>query len=61
MLFRSAARDTKPSHVLLAMGRTEAQAKESVRFSLGRNTTEEEIRQTLEAVETILRTRVCSH
>lgn len=54
-----AARDTKPSHVLLAMGRTEAQAKESVRFSLGRNTTEEEIRQTLEAVETILRTRVC--
>lgn len=52
-----AARDPKPSHVLLAMGRTEAQAKNSVRFSLGRNTTEEEIRQTLRAVETILRNR----
>ena len=33
----------KPSHVLMAMGRTEREAKECVRFSLGKATTEEEI------------------
>lgn len=33
----------KPSHVLLAMGRTEAEAKECVRFSFGKNNTEAEI------------------
>lgn len=49
------ARDPRPSHVLLAMGCTETQAKESLRFSLGRNTTEDEIRTTVEAVEQILR------
>ncbi len=33
-----------PSHVMLAMGRSEEQAKRGVRFSFGRNTTEEEVR-----------------
>lgn len=49
-----AARDPKPSHVLLAMGLGEDRARSSVRFSLGRNTTEDEIRQTIRAVESIL-------
>lgn len=52
-----AARDPKPSHVLLAMGLPEIHAREAVRFSLGRNTTEEEILQTVNAVEQILRGR----
>ena len=33
----------KPSHVLLAMGRTDEEAKECMRFSFGKNNTEEEI------------------
>ena len=32
-----------PSHVLLAIGRSEAQAKSSIRFSLGKNTTKKEL------------------
>ena len=39
-----ASASIKPSHVLLAMGLTEAQAKECVRVSFGKNNTEEEIR-----------------
>ena len=45
-----AARDTSPSHVLMAMGYGEQRAKESVRFSLGRLTTMEEIEYTVKAV-----------
>lgn len=48
-----AARDPKPSHVLLAMGYTPDRASQSVRFSLGRNTTAAEIAQTLEAVKAV--------
>lgn len=40
---------TEPSHVLLAMGETPAQAKGGVRFSLGRDTTEADIEQALAA------------
>lgn len=35
--------DPDPSHVLLSMGLTDADAKSSIRFSLGRSTTEEDI------------------
>lgn len=35
--------ETDASHVLLAMGRTEAQAKSSIRFSLGRSTTKAQL------------------
>lgn len=37
----------EPSHVLLAAGYTEAEAKEGLRFSLGRSTTEGEIQDAL--------------
>ena len=39
-----ASASVKPSHVLLAMGLTEAETRESVRISFGKDNTEEEIR-----------------
>jgi cysteine desulfurase len=51
------SRSPEPSHVLLAMGLGAARARSSVRFSLSRLTTREEVDRavaaTLEAVETI--------
>lgn len=44
----------QPSHVLLAMGVPSDTALASVRFSLGRHTTEDEIRYTLRAMERVL-------
>ncbi len=41
-----------PSHVMLAMGRSEEEAKRGVRFSFGRETTEEEV---LFAATTVIR------
>lgn len=40
----------KPSHVLLALGRTPAEANSALRFSLGRPTTEEEVEEAAEMV-----------
>lgn len=44
----------KPTHVLMAMGRTEEEAHCSVRFSLSHRTTEKDIADTLSAFEKIL-------
>ncbi len=53
-----ASASVKPSHVLTAMGLSEAQAKESVRFSLGRTNTEEDIKKAARlTVETVRRLR----
>lgn len=40
-----------PSHVLLAMGLSEADAKSSIRFSLGRSTTESDIQRVIRVFE----------
>jgi cysteine desulfurase len=42
--------NSEPSHVLLAMGYPETRCRASLRFSLGRNTTEEEIDEAAEIV-----------
>ena len=44
-----------PSHVLTAMKRTPAEARASVRFSLGRFTTEEEVNRALEIIPRVVR------
>ena len=51
-----AAADPAPSHVLLAMGVSPEEARRSVRFSLGRLTTREEIEAAAAAVAEIHRT-----
>lgn len=45
----------EPSHVLLAIGRTLLEARASLRFSLGRFTTEEEVDRALEAFREAVR------
>lgn len=52
-----AARSSAPSHVLLSMGYTPKEASEFVRFSLGRNTTSQEIHHTISVVSEICRKR----
>ena len=42
-----------PSHVLMAMGKTQEEARESVRFTLGPENTEEELERTVQAVKEI--------
>jgi len=44
----------EPTHVLIAMGRTEEEAHCSVRFSLAYDTTEEEIEATIAALGRVL-------
>jgi cysteine desulfurase len=41
----------RPSHVLRALGLSEAQARSSIRIGFGRYTTEEEIREAAEAID----------
>jgi cysteine desulfurase len=51
----------EPSHVLLAMGLPALQAQGSLRISIGRNTTQEEVHQTVEVLkETVHRLRSMS-
>lgn len=50
------ARSQKASHVLRAMGISEELSHQSIRFSLGIGTTEEEIRKTIQTVRAILHT-----
>lgn len=44
----------EPTHVLMAMGRTEEEAHCSVRFSLSRNNTDEDINETISALAQVL-------
>jgi cysteine desulfurase len=44
------ASNDEPSHVLKAMGRTDAEARSSLRFSLGRQTTQKDIDTTVAAL-----------
>jgi cysteine desulfurase len=44
----------QPSHVLLAMGRDELTARATIRFSLGRGTTEEEINYLADAMKEVV-------
>ena len=48
----------KPSHVLSAMGYDEQRVHNSIRFSLGRNTTKAEILKTVEVLSSIYKTAV---
>ena len=53
-----ASASVKPSHVLTAMGLTETQAKESVRFSFGKENTQDEIARAARlTVDTVRRLR----
>ncbi len=54
-----ASASLEPSHVLLAMGQSEAEARGAVRFSLGRTTTDEEIDATIGLVSAAV-SRLCS-
>ncbi|MBR2341292.1 MAG: cysteine desulfurase [Clostridia bacterium] len=49
-----ASASLKPSHVLTAMGLSESEAKSSIRFSIGKDTTEEEIEYVANKCEEIL-------
>lgn len=46
--------DNAPSHVLVAMGRTPAQARASVRFSFGRENSDEEVAQASDLVAQVV-------
>ncbi len=52
-----ASASIKPSHVLLAMGLSEEEAKNSVRFSFGRENTVDEVKAAAKAVKEIISTK----
>ena len=49
------SRTISASHVLTAIGLTEKQARESVRITFGKNTTEEEIKKSVEIINQIIK------
>ncbi|HEX9829048.1 MAG TPA: cysteine desulfurase family protein, partial [Bacteroidota bacterium] len=46
----------EPSHVLLAMGRDEKTARATIRFSVGRSTTEDDVDYAVDALRNVLQT-----
>ena len=50
----SACSQGAPSHVLMALGRTSAEAEASLRLSLGRNTSSEEITQAVDSISNVV-------
>lgn len=56
-----AARSSKPSHVLLSMGYSPAEASEFLRLSPGGNTTEEDIRRTAAVIADCIQKRSTCH
>ena len=52
-----ASEETSPSHVLLAMGCDTDEASRAVRFSLGKNTTAQEIHETVEVLSKLYENR----
>jgi len=50
-----ASGSVEPSHVLLAMGFSASEAHSSIRFSLGWNTTEDDISQVIEILPKLVR------
>ena len=53
-----AATEIKPSHVLRALGLSKEQANSSIRFGIGRGTTKTEILKTLDALNTVIDSRL---
>jgi len=51
------ASDEEPSHVLRAMGKNDAEARASLRFTLGRQTTAADVERAVEALAAILEKR----
>lgn len=50
-----AASSEEPSHVLKAMGLSDEQAQSSLRFTMGRQTTEKDVRHTISVLATLIR------
>jgi cysteine desulfurase len=48
------AGSVEPSHVLLALGRDVAAAKSAIRFSLGRDTSEQDIERVLDVLPKVV-------
>ncbi len=48
------ASDDTPSHVLKAIGLSDSDARSSLRFTMGRSTTEEQVGQTVDALERLV-------
>jgi len=46
----------EPSHVLMAMGRDEKTARATIRFSMGRSTTEDDVDQAVTSLKEVLKT-----
>ena len=50
----SACSRGEPSHVLMALGRSRQEAEASLRLSLGRDTTNDDIKQAIQAIDSVI-------